>query len=45
MEQNIKTAGTDDGGGDGGVKRDWWYNGRLCSDGEIVSVGNGQMEM
>ena len=20
--------------GDGGVKRDWWYNGRLCSDGE-----------
>ena len=38
-----QNCSTDDGGGDGGVKRDWWYNGRPYSDGEIVSVGNGQM--
>jgi hypothetical protein len=23
-----QNCSTDDGGGDGGVKRDWWYNGR-----------------
>ena len=38
-----QSCSTDDGGGDGCVKRDCWYNGRPCSDDEIVSVGNVQM--